>query len=99
LLEIEPNGFVCISSTKKNEIESAIHIANQQKARKKRKQKLHSDHAFLLCAIPRKLLWKLCIAETRSQTTETMITLCSQLINDGILQEEEAPTSINLAHI
>jgi ADP-ribose pyrophosphatase YjhB (NUDIX family) len=68
LLEIEPNGFVCVSSSSRQTVDFVRDLARKRAEQKRKEGALHADHAHYICTVPRRILWQLCDkARTREQ--------------------------------
>jgi hypothetical protein len=68
LLQIEPNGFVCVSSSSHQTVDFVRDMARKRAEQKRKDGPLHGDHAHYICTLPRRILWQLCDkARTREQ--------------------------------
>jgi len=89
MLEVEPNGFVCISSPIKAEVDRARDMAiKAREVKAKNGQALHADHADYVCTLHQGAL-----EEEQQKTAPSSSSSSSSLIQQ--LQEQNVPVVIN----
>jgi hypothetical protein len=85
LLQDEPNGFVCVSSSSRQTVDFVRDLARKRAKQKRQEGALHSDHAHFICTVPRRILWQLCDkAKTREQTRQATNELMKHLGTQGV---------------
>jgi len=94
LLEDIPNGFACISSTHRDDVDKVRDRARQCADENSSK---HSDHAHFVATLPVDALMKLDQTKTRSQIHLAQDEIVQLLINQGIPIEPETH-EIKLQH-
>ena len=95
LLNREPNGFACVSSTCMDTISEVCETARL--AAREKEQELHPDHAHYLVTLPRSVLARLWRCQTRSQARTVQDELYQHLSTQGVLMQPET-ASIVLGH-
>ncbi len=98
LLQDEPNGFVCISSSSRQTVDFVRNVARNRSEEKRQQDLLHADHAHYLCTMPRRLLWTLeDKAKTRQQKRQATNELLKYMDTQGI-PTTDSNVSIELEH-
>lgn len=99
LLEDEPNGFACVSSSSRPTVEAARDLSRYASRKKEEGgAALHADHAQHVAALPRKLLWQFEAARTRDQNRAARLALVRALVGQGIPEGECGGTEMKLGH-
>jgi len=100
ILDLEPNGFVCISSSNRADIEKAKNMAQASKEIAiKSGASLHSDHAHCICIFQQDLLRKsanLLTSKRKSKEKPTRILfeLVQDLLSQCVVLEEDDTITI-----
>ena len=80
LLNIEPNGFVCITSTAYESVAAIQDLAVEKRYKKmKLGITLHSDHAHYVCVVSRKVLFDILNARTESEVIHSENQIIAEL--------------------
>ena len=95
LLEDEPNGFVCISSTDLGRMNHVRDVARDAALTKQQGEsgietKLHADHAHYCITLPRSSLVRLARSRTRNQTSQAKDELFEHMKAQGLPVNVEA---------
>eukprot|EP00957_Ditylum_brightwellii_P196186 14948377-Ditylum_brightwellii.AAC.1 len=111
LLEIVPNGFVCVSSPSFSVVKLACDLSRKRAALKQKEgRELHADHAHFVCVLSRESLWNLEIAKTGEMKAKFTSNLYSQMMeqdipvpsgdddNDGGAKEKDKLNPIDIGH-
>ena len=101
LLEDEPNGFVCISSTNHEDMNYVRDMAREAAITKQQggngiETKLHADHAHYCITLPRSSLLRLARSRTRNQTSQARDELFDHMKAQGLpinVEASETPAS------
>ena len=83
LLVHERNGFVCIASNSKPQLDRVRDLARSEALAKKTcGQQLHADHAHYVCTLSRRILWKL---YNKNEVTLALEEISKYLSQQGVI--------------
>lgn len=86
LLDLEPNGFACVSSAQRELVDGARQnaMARAKERRENGDSNLHDDHADACLCLPRQALEDLLEAKTRSRTLQAQDAILEHFAAQGI---------------
>lgn len=93
LLTLQPNGFVCISSTSSAEVDWVRDLA-RTKALEKDAAARHADHAHYVCTFPLSSLRLRHTARTREQERQASDELREHMMRQGVPVEHSYPVEL-----